>query len=300
MRTVICFDDIKTASLYFDRVLPVAFRKMAGTGTDIVTEFPEPMSSSALINVVFDKTPERGPQRYKDFGRVIDGWDSFIKEAHPYLAPSQVSSVEWDYDVLIDAYIQNTTVSGSRPIRNIFSDYASSLGITQPDVLLPSTPPAAQSAEEDPIVSLCSIPLINVNAAPWEQIIQLRSDREARARLQRLRAFAHTNYQGKPISFIEDDLSARIYEYELESNKHGFELVTGSLSTLLDSTNLQATAGATLAAAIVGGPITAASAAACIEVGKFSLEFAKRRRTMADWSRSHPLAYLIEARNLNK
>lgn len=298
MRTAICFRDIKAASLYFDRVLPVAFRQMAGTGTDIVTEFPEPIPSRALINVVFDKTPEQGPQRYTDFGKVIEGWDAFFKEAQPYLAQSRASSLDMDYDVLVDSYIRNSAILGRRPLRALFADYANSLGIRQPDVLLPSTDISSQSSDEDPVIRLCRLPLIDADSASWEQIIELRSDREARTRLQRLRAFAQTNYQGKPASFIEDDLSARIDEYELTSKKHGFELVTGSLTTLLDSTNIQATAGAALAAAFVGGQIAALSAAVCIELGKFSLEFAKRRRTMVDWFDSHPLAYLIETRKL--
>lgn len=298
MRTVLCFRDLKTASLYFDRVLPIAFRQMAGTGGDIVTEFPEPVPSRALINVVFDKTPELGAKRYTDFGRVIDGWDAFIKNAHPYLAQPEAWSTETDYDVLADAYIRNATVPGSRPLRNLFADYASSLGITHPDVLLPWTNATSQSADEDPVISLARLPLIDAAGASWEQIVELRNDREARTRLQRLRAFAQTNYQGKPVTFIEDDLSARINEYELASKKHGFDLVTGSLTTLLDSTNLQATAGAALAAAVVGGPITALSTAVCIELARFSLEFSKRRRVMSDWFNSHPLAYLIEAGKL--
>ncbi len=298
MRTVLCFRNLKTASIYFDRVLPVAFRRMAGTGGDIVTEFPEPVPSRALINVVFDKTPEQGSQRYTDFGKVIDGWDAFIKDAHPYLAQTNASSTETDYNVLADAYIRNAVIPGKRPLRTMFADYASSLGIKQPDVLLPSTDQALESGEEDPVISLCRLPLINADGASWEQIVELRHDREARTRLQRLRAFAESNYQGKPLTFIEDDLSACINEYELASKKHGFELVTGSLTTLLDSSNLQATAGAALAAAVVGGPITALSTAVCIELAKFSLEFSKRKRVMSDWSASHPLAYLIETRKL--
>ncbi|WP_154641307.1 hypothetical protein [Burkholderia cenocepacia] len=300
MRTVLCFRDIKAASLYFDRVLPVAFMKMTGTGNDIVTEFPEPVPSRALINIVFDKTSERGAGRYTDLGRVIDSWHSFAKEARPYLSQSSRSSNEFAYDVLAGAYIRNAAALGSRPLRDLFADYATSLGIKQMDVLLPSTDPAAQNADEDAVVSLCHLSLIDAERASWEQIEELRSDQQARTRLQRLRAFAQTNYQGKPVSYIEDDLSARIEEYELASSKHGFDLVTGTLSTLLDSTHLQATVGAALAAAIVGGPIAAVSTAACIELGKVSLEFSKRKRVMADWHKSHPLAYLIEARRLHE
>ena len=41
MTSVVCFKDVKQSALYFDRILPVSFRRMQGMGTDIVFEFPE-------------------------------------------------------------------------------------------------------------------------------------------------------------------------------------------------------------------------------------------------------------------
>jgi hypothetical protein len=299
MQTAICFQDVKVASLYFDRVLPVAFRHMAGTGSDIVTEFPEPISSRVLVNVVFDKIAPEGPARYRDFGRIIDSWGSFMKEAHVYLERKDKSSVDENYTALSDAYMQDACRPGSTSIRKLFAKYACSLGFQHPGVLLPPRADAFDIEQEDVIVALCNLQLIDAEQVPWEQIVELRADADARIRLQRLRAFAQTNYQGKPASFIEDDLSSRIDEYAQAASKHGFELVTGTLTTLLDSSTLITAAGASLAAAYFGGPATAFSAALCIELGKASLEFAKRKRSMVDWEKSHPVAYLIEARALS-
>ena len=294
MRSVICFRDLKCASLYFDHVLPVAFRQMMGTGSDIVTDFPEPIPSRALINIVFDKAADEGPTRYTDFGRIVDSWGEFSQDSHAYWPSASTSSSVADYGVLEEAYLRNHSLPGHPPLRRMFSEYAASVGIVGPDVLLPTNRNETAGSIDDPVVRLCMLPLIDTTRATWDQILEIRSDSEARVRLQRLRAFAETNYQSKTITYIEDDLSSRIEEYERASRKHGFDLVTGSLSTLLDSSNLQATAAATLAAAVLGGPVLAASAAACIELGKFTLEFAKRKRTMQDWASAHPLAYLIE------
>lgn len=294
MRSAICFRDLKQASLYFDRVLPVAFRKMAGTGSDIVVDFPEPVPSRALINIVLDKRPDEGPRRYKDFGLVVDSWDDFRKAGQAYWPPTAESSLTADYGSLEQAYLNDMTAAGNPSLRSLFAEYAASVGIVRPDILLPSDGAEVVPPTGDPVVKLSQIPLVDAGRASWDQILELRSDPGSRIRLQRLRAFAEANYANKSISYIEDDLSSRIEDYEQASKKHGFELVTGSLSTLLDSANLQATAGATLAAAIVGGPLLAVTAATCIELSKFTLEFAKRRHAMTNWASSHPLAYMIE------
>lgn len=294
MRNVICFRDLKCASLYFDRVLPIAFRRMEGTGSDIVTTFPEPIPSRALINIVFDKLPDEGAARYKDFGRIVDSWGDFSKDSFAYWPTLPGSSELFDYGMLENAYLHNACLSGHLPVRRLFANYAASVGITRPDVLLPTYQTELAGSQEDPLVRLCMVPLIDADRASWDQILEIRSDPLARIKLQRLRAFAETNYTARSIAYIEDDLSSRIDEYARASKKHGFELVTGSLSTLLDSSNIQATAAATLAAAIVGGPVLAVSAAACIELGKFTLEFARKKRAMQDWATTHPLAYLFE------
>lgn len=267
---------------------------MRGTGSDLVVEFPEPIPSRALINVVFDKVASEGSERFTDLGRVVDGWDFFRKGAYAYLELHKDSSIEKDYKSLLDAYLQDAIKPGSAPIRKLFAEYARSMGFHHPGVLLPSVESAPDVKHEDAVVALCNLQLIDAERAPWEQIVETRSDADARARLQRLRAFAQTNYQGKPTSFIEDDLSSRIDEYHQVASKHGFELVSGTLSALLDSSTLLSAAGASLAAAYLGGPTTALSAAVCVELGKASLEFARKKRVMVDWAKTHPLAYLIE------
>jgi len=296
MRNAICFRDLKAAALYFDRVLPVAFGMAMGTGTDTVTMFPEPIPSRALINMVFDKKPVEGAERYRDYGRIIDGWDEFAKSSTAYWPGGSSSTA--DYGELANDYLRDRAIPGQQPLRRLFAQYASSLGIARPDVLLPSSSRVIDSQCEDPIVRLSQLSIIDSERATWEQVQELRSDSESRVKLHRLRAFAETNYLGKSAAFIEDDLSSKIGDYEIASRKHGFDLVAGSLATLLDARNLQVAVGASLAAAIIGGPIAAASAAACLEFGKFALEFAKKKREMDDWASGHPLAHLIEIRSL--
>lgn len=294
MQSVICFKDLKAAALYFDRVLPVSFRYMAGTGSGIVANFPEPIPANALVDIVFDQIPSSKDEHYRLFGRVVDGWGDFANRVQRYRTTKNDSSVNDDYNDLHEAYLHDAAIEGLSPVRQQFSQFAESLGIHASAVLLPSDARAAAPIGEDPVVRVAGLGLIDVNRATWEQIVEVRRDPKSRIQLQRLRSFLTEKYSNKSLAFIEDDLAQRISEYDRVRRKHGFELVTGSISALLDSSNLQAAAASGLAFAFLGGPWLGASAATVIELGKASLEFAKRRRTIVDWQDSHELAYVVE------
>lgn len=298
MRTVVCFRDVKQAALYFDRVLPIAFRRMGGTGSDIVTEFPEPVPSRSLINIVFDKLPQSEAERYTELGRIVDTWDSFAKRIHCYRQIRAESSAGDDYEDLYCAYLENAKDEDGIPIRAHFQDYAAKLAVGPLSVLLPTGQVLAETSNEDPVATLSGLSLINVESASWDQIVELRTDLVARRKLQRLRAFLTEKYSGKSRAYLEDDLASRIDDYERASQKHGFDLVAGSISVLLDAQNIQAAAAAGIASSLLGGPWVAVSSAALVEVGKFAIEFAKRRRTMVNWQTSHELAYLIETKRM--
>lgn len=300
MRTVVCFGEIKQAALYFDHVLPVAFKKMTGTGTDLVIDFPEPVPSRPLINLIFDKNPQSDRERCEELGRIIDTWDAFNKQIVSYRQTAVESSVVDDYKDLHEAYLQNKIGKDGISIRAHFQKYASKLGIGRLSVLLPTEAECVDFIIEDPIATLSGLSLINAEGATWEQILEIRMDLESRKKLQRLRAFLTESYTGKSHAFLEDDLAQRIDEYESASRKHGFELISGTISTLLDASNLQGVAAASIASLVVGGPWAAISSAAIIEVGKGVIEFAKRRRAMTDWQRGHELAYLIELKRITQ
>lgn len=294
MQSVICFKDLKTAALYFDRVLPIAFRSMAGTGSGIVTNFPEPIPADALVDIVFDQTSSSKDEHYRLFGRVVDGWGDFANRVQRYRTKKMDSSLNDDYKDLHEAYLQDAAIEGISPVRQQFSKFAESLGIRGSAVLLPSDVRPATPIAEEPVVRVAGLGLIDVECASWDQIVEVRRDPKSRIQLQRLRSFLTEKYSSKSLAFIEDDLAQRISEYERVRRKHGFEIVTGSISALLDSSNLQAAAASGLAVAFLGGSWAGASAATFIELGKASLEFAKRRRTMIDWQDSHELAYVVE------
>ncbi len=292
MRSVICFKDLKQAALYFDRVLPVAFKIMSGTGTDIVFEFPDHVPSRALVDIVFGSNVAEKENRYALIGKIVDNWDTFAKQTYQYRTGLK-NSREDDYEDLHRAYLNNACTQSSGPIRTHFRSYAESLEIRNADVLLPALGTISPEIE-DPVVTLAGLNLVDVTKATWDQIIELRQDQQSQRKLQRLRAFLANNYTGKSLSYVEDDLGRCLDDYEQSRQKHGFETVVASISVLLDSACLQAALAAGVGATLLGGPAVGISSAAAIEVGKVVIEFAKRRRQMVDWQRSHDFAYVID------
>lgn len=298
MRSVICFKDLKQAALYFDRVLPVAFKIMSGTGTDIVFEFPDHVPSRALLDIVFGANVVEKENRYTLIGQIVDNWDMFAKETYQYRTGLK-NSREDDYEDLHHAYLSNACTQTAGPIRTHFKSYAESLGIRNADVLLPALE-SSSTEIEDPVVTLAGLNLVDVTKASWDQIVELRQDQQSQRKLQRLRAFLANSYTGKSLSYIEDDLARCLDDYEQGRQKHGFETVAASISVLLDSANLQAALAVGVGATLLGGPAVGISSAAAIEVGKVAIEFAKRRRQMVDWQRSHDFAYIIDVQAKTK
>jgi hypothetical protein len=297
MQTAVCFNDLKQAALYFDRVIPVALVSMRGTGGyGLVIEFPEPISQDTLLNLVFDRPLSLNVDRWEAFGHFMEKWQLLQDDIAPYRIAHHSIRDEPSYINLQNAYLQNAHLPDRISLREHFKKYANSLGITDASVLLPSKSADAGELNEDPIIRLSGMKLINTETASWDQIIELRKDKAARGDLQRLRTFFSTNYDGKPRPYIEDDLQNRLDDYERISKKHGFETLTSSIGVLLDSTNLTSAAAAFTAATLYGGPIAGLTSATALEIGKISLEIAKQKRSMKDWKESHDLAYVINAR----
>lgn len=296
MRSVVCFRELKDAALLFDRVLPVALKRVQGTGTDIVFDFSDRVPSRALLSLVYDD-PKLTAQKYPpELWKILDGWELFSEHVTRYGKSCKLSSIGNDYQDLYHSYLSNASLNGSDLIRSHFKKYAQSLGINNADILLPSVIESNVSDQQDPVITLTGIELINATTASWEQIIEIRSDLEARLKLQRLRAFLTKNYLGKTRTYIEDDLARALADYDQARRKHGFDTVVSSISVLLDSGNLQAAIAAGIGAALFGGPWVGLSSAVAVEVGKAAIEVSKRRRAVIDWKASHELAYIIELR----
>jgi len=291
-QNAVCFEDLKTAALYFDSVIPISFSSMhgRGEGSDVFFKLPEDVPGEVLVHLLFGVSPASSPEKWAYLGKYIDSWDAFIKAIQP--ARKRFSN---SYDDVKDIYLNDASLENQSSVRGEFRKLAKALGKSYTTVILPSEDSAPETTPYAAL-GLSGVPLVDASRASWEQIMELRKDPEARTKLRNLRLFFHTNYQGKPTSFIVDDLGRRLDDYSAARKRLGFEFTSGCISSLLDARILQAAAATSIAAAFVGGPIASLGAAVFVEIGGVALEFSRKRYAIREFEKTHDLAYLIEAR----
>lgn len=291
-QNAVCFEDLKTAALYFDSVIPISFSSMhgRGEGRDVLFKLPEDVPGEVLVHLLFGVSPASSPEKWTYLGKYIDSWDAFRKAIHP--ARKRFSN---NYDDVKEIYLNDVSLSNQSSVRDEFKKLAKALGKSYTTVVLPNEEPLPETTPYAAL-GLSGVPLVDASKASWEQILELRRDPEARTKLRNLRLFFHNNYQGKSTSFVIDDLGRRLDEYSVTRKRLGFESTNGCISSLLDARSLQAAAATSIAAAFIGGPIASLGAAVFVELGGVALEFSRKRYAIREFEKTHDLAYVIEAR----
>lgn len=147
-------------------------------------------------------------------------------------------------------------------------------------------------------LTLSNLDLIDTSKLEWPQILELKSDSDSDKKLRNLLLFLYKNYSNKSVDFIRDDLLRQIDEYQQVCKKHGFKLVTSTLSTLLSSKSLLATTGLSTLALLSGLPLQAltpvAISAAGLEIGKIAINYVEKKRDLIDYKETHPLSYILQ------
>ena len=172
-----------------------------------------------------------------------------------------------------------------------------SLPCRKPAVYLPAVCfDLYEGTEEDLTLSIANIRLIDTKKAQWDHILEFRKDEDSRRKLRNLRLFLHTNYEGKTLEFIEDDLNKRLDDYQNICKDWGFDTLTSSISALIDAKNLVGLLAGSTCATLFGGPIAGLVAGASIELSKIAIMLTRKKYAFHKLKRDHDLAYLIEAR----
>lgn len=287
------FGDLKTAALYFDRVLPLAFASIRGDARGLVLYAPDPIPIELAAQLIFGQNAPR----HLIISWIDDYWHPFMKQLRPLMAQPRNSQDPSAYDELKRLYLSNAAVGDKHSVRDIFRELARRLAIESYAVLLPEENSENTGfSEAYACLALLDVPLIDPSNASWEQILEVRRSAEASRKLRRLRLFFFENYSGKPRSYVEDDLLRRLDDYERVRREFGFDTVLSAISVVLDAKNLQAAVVAGLTAALFGGPSAGFTVGATVEVGKVAIAACQRIAQIRRLRDGHELAYLIDAR----
>jgi hypothetical protein len=120
------------------------------------------------------------------------------------------------------------------------------------------------------VAALSQVPVIAEETLTWEQVVELRADAQCRRALRRFVHWLDKDMVGRSPTFIADEISERMEDYQRAVRKHGLRTVLGALSSIIDSKVLLG-GGAAVASIsyasnaigglIAGGAVLAASAA---------------------------------------
>lgn len=306
--SVVCLggpEELKSAALYFDRVIPLSYspfpKFILPANWDVDERLQEAfvvissMASEAAFHSGLDRfgdlpiqtapVLELNPDRRFGTWRSPTYKDLSDDEA---LAASEALALHY---------------TSNRPNANAMRYLAMDIegrffnGIP---VVCP-IPVAASDTDslQDVLIVLAGAKLIDVANAPWDQIRQVRTDPSSLHRLRRLQLFLFEKFVGKDPTYIKEKLEQILYDYEQAAKSHGFQTRLEVLSTLTSSKSLVALGTAALIAAALGEPMlagTAAATGAILEASNISLKIANRRHSFGQLRSTHDLAFLIDAK----
>jgi len=123
--------------------------------------------------------------------------------------------------------------------------------------------------------------LHNVNIATeetldWRQVSEFRHDQISVMKLRRFVHWLDAEMVGRPASFIEDEITLRLEDYERALAKHGIATTLGVLEATLDFPALLGGAAATAALSYAGDPRFALLGGAAILVGRAAVSLGRQ------------------------
>jgi hypothetical protein len=149
------------------------------------------------------------------------------------------------------------------------------------------------------VAALDGLAIIKEGDLTWEQVVEFRSDLDAKAKLRRLRHWLDSTMVGKPVSFVRDELAIRLDDYDWALRKHGIKTATGVVTDFLDPKFLASVAGSYAGMALAGAEFWAAVGATGALLGRLTVSVTTRLLDLKDLRRTDSeVAFVHELRKL--
>jgi hypothetical protein len=133
--------------------------------------------------------------------------------------------------------------------------------------------------------ALENLPEIIEDHVSWEQILNFRSDEEAKRKYRELRLWLEHSLSAQSVEHARDLIAHRIENYEWAIRKHGLKTATGALSSIFDWKGLLSVGTGVSIGAALGGPVWSALTGAIFTVGRASVWVAERMIEIQDIKR---------------
>jgi len=126
------------------------------------------------------------------------------------------------------------------------------------------------------VTAMENVSLVDEGALRWEQVLEVRADRKARANLRRMRHWLDAEMIGKPASYLGDAIAGKLEDYNWALRKHGIETVSGTVSSLFEPGFVTAASAALTGLSLAGGSAWATFGSLGLITGKIAVSVATR------------------------
>ena len=297
------FDNLKSAALYFDGVIPAFNRILLENDVASVQrldalltgQFPDGSDISRLIceevirlsdpSVTYDEVMAIVPLEMRgDYLNLMAAQFALHTAMVIQRGPNQVKDMADEINktaaLVIEIQTDRLRVDAYPTLRTLGTVWDSAY--------------EPEPGSADAIVTLSGIRLIDPAPISWQHIIEVRADKGAMLKLNRLRSFFRETDQNRSLDAIADDLQTRVSDYETEAKKQGFVLTEAVFGAAAKTKGLLGIAGGILLAADQPwGFIPCA-----IELGGIAVHVAKASFDRTSQIANHPMAYLTHLKKI--
>jgi hypothetical protein len=175
-----------------------------------------------------------------------------------------------------------------------------SLGLEAAPVVLPAMPYHSDflvtddGPARDIALTISGVHVVDVSRTSWEQVLEFRENPEDLCKLRRLRLFADEDYAHQSMSYIEDDLARKVFEYRQVVRAAGLPTNPGTFTVNLTSKAIASRRWGTLLTAVFDKSAFGAMAAvkgATIEIGALKLVVSRKRFALRGTMIDNPVSY---------
>lgn len=147
--------------------------------------------------------------------------------------------------------------------------------------------------------ALNNIPQFSDDSVEWNQILEFRSDKEARRKYRDLRHWLLYVLQCSSVDEATELIAQRIEDYAWSLRKHGLKTALGTFTQMFDWKQSALTIAAAGVAGTVGGPALSAIVSGTLVAAKVGASLIERRIDLGDVERGpgREVAILYDIRN---
>jgi hypothetical protein len=188
------------------------------------------------------------------------------------------------------------------PLRNVIRNYSSLLSEAEGMRVMPvypshdecerdfalRSPTNPESGIEIVMATLKDLQVVDESALSWEQVLEFRSDREARRKYRRLLHWLDADFRDESKQFVIDEIEDRLDDYHWALERHGVKSVAGVVSEVLSGSYFAGAGAAGAAVAgFTGNPVFGMLAAGGLVLSRAVVSVAGKRIERADIVHDH-------------